>query len=48
MLLEPEIISMIEELSQELHEWLEANENADPEVIDAIKRIDDFLNPLDG
>lgn len=44
MLLEPEVRSLIEELSQELSEWIEANGNADPEVLAAIQTIDDALN----
>ncbi len=41
MLPEPEeIMEMIAELSQELHDWLEVNKNADPEVVDAIQTLD--------
>jgi len=35
-----EIMEMIAELSQELHDWLEVNKNADPEVVDAIQTLD--------
>jgi len=35
-----EIMEMVAELSQELHDWLEVNKNADPEVVAAIQTLD--------
>lgn len=35
-----EIMEMLAELSQELHDWLEVNKNAEPEVVADIQTLD--------